>query len=60
MKGDYWEIVPLCRIHHVEQGQIGIRTFEKKYRLDLDEIAERTEYLWQLSQILVEDGLHEE
>ena len=27
-----WNIIPLCRIHHVEQHKIGIVTFAKKYQ----------------------------
>ena len=38
--GDYTCIVPLCRVHHTEQGMIGIKTFQNKYNLALDAIAE--------------------
>lgn len=30
------DIVPLCRTHHREQHDSGIRTFEDRYELDLD------------------------
>lgn len=35
---DRWSI-SLCRIHHVEQHQIGEAAFEKRYGLDLRELA---------------------
>lgn len=28
---EYWEMMPLCRICHIEQGTIGIVTFINKY-----------------------------
>lgn len=40
-------IVPLCHFHHQEQGQIGIETFARKYKLDLNAWAERVEEEWQ-------------
>ena len=47
--GDYRSIVPLCRIHHTEQGQIGIVTFANKYNIDLEveaaKINELTDWL---------------
>lgn len=33
-------IVPLCRFHHDEQGRLGIRTFERRHRVDLAEWAQ--------------------
>lgn len=35
---DRW-CISLCRDHHLEQHQIGERTFEQKYDLDLRELA---------------------
>lgn len=31
--------ISLCRIHHMEQHQIGIETFAKRHGIDLEEIA---------------------
>ena len=36
-----WSCVPLCAEHHREQHQIGVESFESKYRIDLTAIAER-------------------
>lgn len=40
-------IAPLCHHHHREQHRIGIRSFEARHGLDLEEVARRTgeEYL---------------
>jgi 5-methylcytosine-specific restriction endonuclease McrA len=38
--GWYQNLVPLCRKHHTEQHTIGIKTFEKKYDLNLKATAE--------------------
>lgn len=35
---DWWTI-PLCRAHHQEQHQIGEQAFEKKYGIDMKELA---------------------
>lgn len=35
--------VPLCNVHHVEGHQTGWQTFQRKYELDLDALAEQ---LW--------------
>lgn len=35
------QLVPLCRGHHREQGDRGIRTFEARHGLDLDAEARR-------------------
>lgn len=35
---DWWTI-PLCRAHHNEQHQIGEQAFEKKYGIDMKELA---------------------
>ena len=32
---DRGNLVPLCRQHHREQHQIGLRSFERKYDVDL-------------------------
>lgn len=44
---DHANVVPLCRGHHDERHTIGIRTFEKRYGLDLEaeakKVAERVE-----------------
>lgn len=32
---DLGNLVPMCRAHHREQHQIGIRSFERKYGVDL-------------------------
>ncbi len=30
--GDFdWNVIPLCRVHHTEQHQIGFSTFARKY-----------------------------
>jgi hypothetical protein len=34
-------VVPLCRWHHVAQHNMGIRSFEKWWRVNLKEIAHR-------------------
>lgn len=40
--GKGWgNVVGLCRRHHREQGDVGIKTFAKRYRLDLEEAARR-------------------
>ena len=36
--GDEW-IIPLCLRHHAEQHNIGERGFERKYNIDMKEIA---------------------
>ena len=33
--GDRANVVPLCRTHHQEQHTRGVRTFERRYGLDL-------------------------
>lgn len=43
--GDNWTY-PGCSEHHAEQHRIGEQSFEKKYRLNLKQIAER---LWRIS-----------
>lgn len=39
--GDQW-VIPLCRVHHREQHQIGEAAFERLYHLDLKNLAEAT------------------
>jgi hypothetical protein len=34
---------PLCRIHHTERHMIGIRTFERKYGVQVDLVIDE---LW--------------
>lgn len=34
-------IVPFCREHHDQQGNIGIATFEQRHGLDLEDLAEK-------------------
>lgn len=38
--GNYKDIVPLCRKHHLESHQIGTLTFSEKYNIDLIALAE--------------------
>lgn len=38
--GDRRSLVPLCRLHHREQGTRGIKTFEEKYKVNLAQCAE--------------------
>lgn len=45
-KHDYTQTVPMCAWHHRELHQQGERTFERKYNLDLDMIAQATEAKW--------------
>lgn len=52
-KGDYTQIVPLCRRHHQEMHAIGERTFQDRYAIDLDFLAILTEDQWREH----EDGL---
>ena len=37
--GDRGNVVPLCHGHHVEQHQHGIKTFARKYNVDLKVLA---------------------
>lgn len=37
--GDRRSLVPLCWRHHAEQGQLGVRAFERLYRICLVRIA---------------------
>ena len=34
-------LMPLCRFHHTEAGQIGQKTFQQKYGIEYDRTAER-------------------
>lgn len=45
-KADADTIVPVCRHHHREM-HMGQKTFEKKYGLDLKELARQTQRRWQ-------------
>lgn len=44
--GDATDILPLCPWHHHEQHQIGVRSFEAKYGIDLAECAVETDARW--------------
>lgn len=44
------DTVPLCTLHHAEQHQTGILTFQARYGIDLYALAERLERLWQAMQ----------
>lgn len=46
-KGDASLTVPLCTVHHREQHQVGVRTFQQLHGLDLLALAEQTEAAWQ-------------
>lgn len=37
--GTYEDVVPLCSRHHRESHDVGIRTFERRYGLDLVQLA---------------------
>jgi len=37
--GEYDNLVPLCRHHHIEQHTIGIHTFQRKWQVNLRDIA---------------------
>ena len=39
LKPPDWMGVSLCHDHHAEQHRIGIQSFEKKYNVDLSEMA---------------------
>lgn len=39
LKPPDWETVSGCRAHHSEQHQIGTKSFEAKYGIDLDRLA---------------------
>jgi len=45
-KGDFTQIVPMCRAHHQEYHDSGQRTFEDCYELDLDFSAILTNDRW--------------
>lgn len=54
---DVGETAPLCHKHHQEEHQIGIKSFEAKYGIDLHVIAERLAGMWQKLQMeYVADG----
>lgn len=37
--GDFANVVGLCAAHHLEQGTVGILTFQKRHNLDMEEAA---------------------
>lgn len=39
--GTFKDIVPLCRKHHLEQGNMGIDSFQRKYGIDLVAVARK-------------------
>jgi hypothetical protein len=45
-KADAASTVPMCRGHHCEQHQYGVRRFEAKYRVDLAAHAAVVERAW--------------
>lgn len=49
-KADARWIVPLTFDEHGELHQHGIKTFERKYKIDLLEEARKTEREWQLAE----------
>lgn len=49
-KADAHTIIPLCKPDHAELHQYGVRTFELRYLVDLDEAAQRTEAAWTARQ----------
>lgn len=40
------DLAPLCRKHHREQHAAGIRTFERRYNIDLTTMATKLHKLW--------------
>ncbi len=46
-KADYTTIYPACHSHHAEQHQMGVKSFEAKYGLDLKAVAAHVEVMWQ-------------
>lgn len=44
---DEKNLIPLCRHCHIEQHQIGIKTFADKYKLDFDYL---TKVFWNIYQ----------
>ena len=44
---DAANIVPLCRHHHTEQHAMGIKSFQRKYSIDLRALAN---HFWQFYQ----------
>ena len=43
---DFGNVVDLCSHHHREQHQIGIRSFEAKYNIDMAQEAQRLATEW--------------
>jgi hypothetical protein len=48
-KADARFIVPLCSPDHRELHQIGVASFEKRYSIDLLQLAAQTEAAWRAS-----------
>jgi len=46
-KSDYTQIVPMCHTHHEEMHRLGEKTFQRKYGLDLDMIAQVVTVRWE-------------
>lgn len=44
---DRGNTVPMCMTHHAEQHRVGIRSFQKKYGIDLKAEAERLAELYE-------------
>lgn len=46
--GDSRDLIPMCMRHHSESHTIGVRTFEERYSLNLEQMAAWYEEHWQL------------
>lgn len=45
-KADFTHTVPMCFPHHREQHQMGTKSFEARYGVNLTALAEHTEAAW--------------
>lgn len=43
---DVDNVVPLCRVHHTEQHNIGIHTFQSKHGIDMEAEAKKVWDKW--------------
>ena len=43
-----WNVMSLCRVHHIEQGSIGIATFAMKYDSVMDWLVKNG---WELTSV---------
>ena len=39
--GDHENLVPICVVHHREQHRLGIKSFARVHRVDLEAVAQR-------------------